>query len=237
MTDGADALISCPSPNFGARRNGLVAELVILHYTAMADAEAALERLCAQEHAVSAHYLIARDGRLFQLVEEDKRAWHAGVGSWAGQADGNSRSIGIELDNCGNSPFSEPQMARLELLLFDILDRWNIPPEGVIGHQDFAPRRKADPGPRFDWRRLALGGLSVWPESGSEDGTSVPDEARFLAKAVRFGYPGDVGVGPVLAAFRARFRPGVSGPLAAGDMAAIGNLARRFPVDRPQDNT
>ena len=117
----------------------------------------------AKPLGVSAHYLIGRDGRLWQLVEEDMRAWHAGAGDWRGQGDVNSRSIGIELDNTGLHPFAEPLMARLEALLSDILARWEIPPDGVIGHQDFDPDRKTDPGPRFDWRRLARSGLAAWP--------------------------------------------------------------------------
>lgn len=228
---GPGAVISHPSPNFGNRRDGLRPELVVLHYTAMPDAEAALDRLCAPEHEVSAHYLIARDGRLYGLVEEDKRAWHAGAGDWRGRGDVNSRSIGIELDNCGNSPYAEPQISRLELLLSDILARWRIPPEGVIAHSDFAPARKTDPGPRFDWRRLALQGLAVWPEPGASG--PDPDEAAFLAGARAFGYPVEEGFAPVLAAFRAHFRPWAFGALDEDDMAAIEDLARRFAVDRP----
>jgi N-acetylmuramoyl-L-alanine amidase len=228
---GPGAAISYPSPNFGDRRDGLRPELVVLHYTAMPDAEAALDRLCAPEHEVSAHYLIARDGRLYRLVDEDKRAWHAGVGDWGGRGDVNSRSIGIELDNCGNSPYAEPQISGLELLLSDILARWRIPPEGVIAHSDFAPTRKTDPGPRFDWRRLALQGLAVWPEPGAPGPDA--DEAAFLAAARTFGYPVAAGLAPVLAALRARFRPWACGPLDEADMAAIADLAARYPVDRP----
>jgi len=228
---GPGAVISHPSPNFGDRRDGLRPELVVLHYTAMPDVEAALDRLCATEHEVSAHYLIARDGRLYRLVDEDKRAWHAGAGDWGGRGDVNSRSIGIELDNCGNSPYAEPQISQLELLLSDILGRWCIPPEGVIAHSDFAPTRKTDPGPRFDWRRLALQGLAVWPEAGAPG--PDPDEAAFLAAARAFGYPAAEGLAPLLAAIRARFRPWARGPLDETDMAAITDLAARYPVDRP----
>lgn len=210
------------SPNHGMRRDGLVPELVVLHYTAMPSVEAALERLCAPEHEVSAHYLIGRDGQLWQLVDEDRRAWHAGAGNWRGRGDVNSRSIGIELDNSGLHPYSEPLMARLEVLLSDILARWSIGPEGVIGHQDFAPRRKADPGPRFDWRRLARRGLAVWPAPGE---SAPPDPTLFLENAARFGYPADVGLGPVLAAVRARFRPFAQGPLGPDDMALAAGLA------------
>lgn len=216
------AVIRHSSPNHGARRDGLTPELVVLHFTAMPDVDAALARLCAPEHEVSAHYLIGRDGRLWQLVDEDRRAWHAGAGSWRGRGDVNSRSIGIEFDNSGLHPYSEPLMARLEALLCDILARWPIGPEGVIGHQDFAPSRKADPGPRFDWRRLARQGLAAWPAPGDP---APPDPARFLEHAARFGYPAEAGLGPVLAAVRARFRPSGRGPLNAYDMAVAAGLA------------
>lgn len=144
-----------PSPNFGPRRDGLSPKLIVVHYTAMDSAKAALERLCDPAFEVSAHYLIGGDGTLWQLVDETQRAWHAGAGEWQGQSDINSRSIGIELDNRGTHPFSEPQMVRLEELLSDIQTRWTIPAEGVIGHSHMAPGRKWDPGPHFDWARLA----------------------------------------------------------------------------------
>lgn len=225
------AVIACPSPNFGPRRDGLTPELVVIHYTAMACADEALERLCAPEHEVSAHYLIGRDGQLWQLVDEQMRAWHAGSGNWAGQSDVNSRSIGIELDNSGDCPFPEPQMQRLEALLSGILARWRIRPAGVIGHQDFAPARKGDPGRRFDWRRLALAGLAVWPEPGA---LSAPEEARFLDAAATFGYPTEAGVDAVLDAVRARFRPYATGPLNPDDMALAAGLAALAGVDRSE---
>ncbi len=221
------APIRHPSPNFSARRAGLTPRLVVLHFTAMENCGAALERLCSPGHEVSSHYLIGRDGRLFQLVDEEMRAWHAGAGAWGGKGDVNSRSIGIELDNSGAHPFSAPQMDRLTALLAGILDRWHIPPRGVIGHSDMAPDRKADPGPRFDWRRLARCGLSVWP---APDPAPDPDPAAFLEHAARFGYPTGHGLATVLFAFRLRFRPGATGPLAPADMAAIADLARRFPA-------
>ena len=149
-----------PSPNFGARRDGLQPQLIVIHYTAMDSAGAALERLCDPVFELSAHYLIAGDGTLWQLVDERERAWHAGAGAWQGQSDINSRSIGIELDNLGVHPFAEAQMARLEALLSGIQSRWAIPPDGVIGHSHMAPGRKWDPGPHFDWARLARQNLA-----------------------------------------------------------------------------
>lgn len=143
-----------PSPNFGERRGGAKPSIIVIHYTAMDSAEAAVERLCAPEFEVSAHYVIARDGKITQLVKEEDRAWHAGAGEWNGVTDVNSHSIGIELDNDGSSPFSAPLMDALEALLLAIIQRWDIRPEKIIGHMDCAPGRKTDPGPRFDWARI-----------------------------------------------------------------------------------
>ena len=210
------------SPNYGERRGGLRPSLIVLHYTAMASCGAALDRLCDPAAEVSAHYLISEVGDVLALVAEDMRAWHAGAGSWQGLDDINSRSIGIELANDGAGPFAHGQMRALEALLHGIMARWAIGPEGVIAHSDMAPGRKADPGARFDWRRLALGGLSVWPDRAE------PGQTRsFGADARRFGYP-DVGADLVLAAFRLRFRPWATGPLDSIDAGIIADLAGRF---------
>ena len=225
-----------PSPNHGERRDGLTPTLIVLHYTAMADAPAALERLCAPEFEVSAHYLIGKDGSLYQLVDEARRAWHAGGGDWRGEGDVNSRSIGIELDNRGDEPFSAPLMQTLEALLPGIMTRWGIRPEGVIAHSDMAPTRKFDPGRRFDWARLARQGLAVWPVTrGAAKGAAragvAPDETAFLRAAQSFGYDVFWGLDPVLEAVRQRFRPWAEGPLAPADMAVITDLATRFAID------
>lgn len=223
-----------PSPNFGPRRGGAVVELVVLHHTAMENAEAALTRLCDPAAEVSSHYLIGEDGTLWQLVTEEMRAWHAGAGSWGGRGDVNSRSIGIELANPGPlrglPPFSARQMDTLERLLGDILARHRLPPAAVIAHSDMAPERKSDPGPAFDWRRLARAGLSIWPAEAEE--APPPDMATFRAAATRFGYPADVEDAALLEAFRLRFRPGAMGPLSPGDMALIADLANRWPASR-----
>jgi N-acetylmuramoyl-L-alanine amidase len=209
-----------PSPNFGPRRDGLRPELVVLHYTQMPGAAPALKRLCLPQAEVSAHYLIGADGAVWHLVAEDQRAWHAGAGAWRGQADVNSRSVGIELDNDGDSPFAWPQIRALEGVLAGILSRWDIPPRGVIAHSDMAPARKVDPGPRFDWQGLARAGLSVWPRPGGDPGAPL---ARSLDA---IGYPA---VDPALrlSAFRLRFRPGARGPEDATDRALADDLARQ----------
>lgn len=217
-----------PSPNFGERRDGARPDLVVIHYTAMATAEAALERLCSSEHEVSAHYLICEQGQVFRLVDEEMRAWHAGAGQWGEVTDVNSRSIGIELANTGATPFAAAQMDALEALLTDILARHAIPPERVIGHSDMAPLRKIDPGPRFDWKRLALQNLSVF--STNLEGIE-PNEVRFVQDLQAFGYP-ETPLEALLPAFRSRFRPLHHGPLDGRDMALARDLAMRFPVDR-----
>lgn len=207
-----------PSPNFGPRRDGLTPALIVLHYTAMADADAALARLCDPGAQVSAHYLIGSDGRLWQMVREGMRAWHAGEGEWGGQQDINSRSVGIELDNRGDHPFAAPLMRRLEHVLPKIMARWNIPASGVIGHSDMAPGRKCDPGPRFDWARLARQGLA----SGSEmcpAGKPEMDQFRTLARNAGFTAPASDAV--LLDAVRLRFRPWGQGPLTGADMAML----------------
>jgi N-acetylmuramoyl-L-alanine amidase len=207
-----------PSPNFGPRRDGLTASLIVLHYTAMTSARAALDRLCDPNVEVSAHYLIGSDGTIWQMVKEDMRAWHAGAGEWAGMQDINSRSIGIELDNRGDHPFAAPQMHALEQLLAQIMTRCGIKPSGVIGHSDMAPGRKCDPGPRFDWARLARQGLALWPICGP---AVAPDIVQFRALAQDAGFTAPVDDADLLTAVRLRFRPWGQGPLAGADMATL----------------
>ncbi len=214
-----------PSPNFGERRGGARPDLIVLHYTVLSCDEART-RLCDPSAEVSAHWLVAPDGQAEQLVDEALRAWHAGAGSWGSVTDVNSRSIGIELANSGDEPFPAPQMAALERLLAGVMDRWSIPPQRVIGHSDMAPARKGDPGRRFDWRRLALCGLSVWP-AGKE---VAPEPAAFAAALTRIGYP-EAAPEVRLGAFRLRFFPGLTGPLTPAEMGAALDLAVRFPVD------
>lgn len=224
-------ILSRPSPNHGPRRDGARPDMVVIHYTAMLSADAALDRLCDPAAEVSAHYLICEQGRIWQLVEEEQRAWHAGAGRWGAVTDVNSRSIGIELANRGDHPFAAAQMDALEGLLVQIMTRWVIPPERVIGHSDMAPLRKCDPGPRFDWRRLARRGLSIWPEP-----EGAPPPGDFLTDAARAGFHPPEGCADaqtaVLTALRLRFRPYASGPLDPMDRAIAADIARRFPVDR-----
>ncbi|WP_170390951.1 N-acetylmuramoyl-L-alanine amidase [Ruegeria arenilitoris] len=215
-----------PSPNFGPRRDGLKPSLVVLHYTAMNSAQAALERLCDPDSEVSAHYLIGCDGTLWQMVREEDRAWHAGAGAWRGFSDINSRSIGIELDNRGDHPFSEPQMAVLENLLSHLQERLGIQPWNVIAHSDMAPERKFDPGPKLDWDRLAHQKLAAGPAvlKGICLEEMPPDDEYFALVAMRAGYP-KAPIADLLKAFRSRFAPWRRGPLSKKDMGDIERLA------------
>ena len=210
-----------PSDNFGPRRDGAVPDIVVLHYTAMASAEGARDWLCHPDAGVSAHYVIGRQGTVWQLVREDMRAWHAGLGAWGSITEVNSRSIGIEIANTGAEPFPEPQMAALETLLAGILKRWRIPPERVIGHSDMTPGRKIDPGPRFDWARLARRGLAICAAP------AAPGD--FHANAHRVGYRVEADRhDALLAAFRDRFRPGARGPLDETDRGLMAGLAAKY---------
>jgi N-acetylmuramoyl-L-alanine amidase len=177
-------LIQHPSPNFDARAGRV--DILLLHYTGMTSAKAALDRLCDPAAKVSAHYLIDEDGTVWQMVDEAQRAWHAGISSWRGCRDINGASIGIELVNPGHEfgyrAFPEPQMTALEALATGILARHPIPARNVIGHSDVAPQRKQDPGELFDWPRLARAGIGSWPDFSAE--TAPPESTIALQVAL-----------------------------------------------------
>ncbi len=154
-----------PSPNHGDRKDGKTATALVLHYTGMKDAAGALHQLCNPAAQVSSHYLVFEDGRILQLVPEARRAWHAGAGSWQGESDMNSASIGIEIVNPGHEygyrPFPDVQVDAVTALCSDIVSRWRIPADRVIAHSDMAPARKQDPGELFPWDRLAAAGVGL----------------------------------------------------------------------------
>ncbi|MGQ3045665.1 MAG: N-acetylmuramoyl-L-alanine amidase [Niveispirillum sp.] len=184
-------LIPYPSPNHGPRRTDGPPDMLVIHYTGMQDGPSALARMCDPAAEVSAHYMIEEDGRIFQLVPDDRRAWHAGASRWAGQDDINSRSIGIELVNPGHEwgyrPFPEAQMRALADLSTHLLTLYPIPAHRVLGHSDIAPLRKQDPGELFDWLGLAMAGVGLWPDPRPADGTAwEKDEIARLLE--RFGY-------------------------------------------------
>jgi len=195
------------SPNFNDRPDGVPIDMLVLHYTGMQTCDAALDRLCDPDVGVSAHYVIEEDGTVHRLVDEDKRAWHAGVSWWRGAADINGRSIGIELVNPGHefglSPFPQPQMQALVALSRAILNRHPIPLRNVVGHADIAPRRKQDPGELFDWSFLAAHGVGLWV-ADAPPAHATDDELNAMLAA--FGYEID-DLHATLSAFQRHFRP------------------------------
>jgi N-acetylmuramoyl-L-alanine amidase len=198
-------IIDRPSPNFNDRRGRI--SFVVEHYTAMNSAESAIEWLCNPKSQVSSHYVVGADGKVYRLVAEDKRAWHAGVGSWDGKNDINSLSVGIEIDNTGDQPYPQVQMDAVAALTRDIVDRYNIPANHVIGHSDVAPSRKQDPGSLFNWRFLAAQGLGVWPSPNQVDyDTSKSWSNTQIQNALtQYGYGSDDELETVLTAFQRHF--------------------------------
>ena len=194
--------VEMPSPNQDARDVAAV-DMLVLHYTGMTSGAAALERLCDPASKVSSHYLVDEDGTITALVPEARRAWHAGVASWAGASDINARSIGIELVNPGHEfgyrAFPEAQVAALTTLCHGILMRHPIPSWRVLGHSDVAPARKEDPGELFPWQRLAKAGIGLWP--ARRPGLLGADALA------RFGYDPDVPHDALITAFQRHFRP------------------------------
>ena len=223
-------MIESPSPNHDARPKGVSVDILLLHYTGMPSAAEALARMCDPTAKVSAHYMIDEDGTTHRLVDEARRAWHAGVACWAGASDINARAIGIELVNPGHEfgyrPFPEPQMAALIPLCQEILARHPIPPNRVLGHADVAPTRKEDPGELFDWRRLAAEGVGLWPEPGDPP-AEPPSIAEVQSALADYGYcietTGiiDSQCRAVLRAFQRHFRPGAVTGEADAECAAI----------------
>jgi N-acetylmuramoyl-L-alanine amidase len=193
-----DRAIYVPSPNHNERRPNYV----ILHDTTSNNAERALKTLTDPARELSAHYLISRDGTLYQLVDESRRAWHAGASYWGGNTDLNSGSIGIELDNTGDEPYAEAQVMRLLDLLKDLRERYKIPANNILGHGDVAPRRKVDPGRYFPWERLAKEGFGLWCDQQPDSLAKATSDPLLALRAI--GY--DVSdPRAALAAFRRHF--------------------------------
>lgn len=169
-----------PSPNFDVRKNDTKLQFLILHYTGMDTAEAALQRLADTEAKVSSHYVVCEDGTIVQMVREQDRAWHAGAGTWCGLDDINSRSVGIEIVNqggIGNYPdFPEEQIKGVIALCKEIIARHAIELRYILGHSDIAPQRKEDPGEKFSWGALYHEGIGLWVEP-----TPIRD-GRFMNK-------------------------------------------------------
>src|SRR6476661_2231539 len=212
------------SMNYGDRNNGRLADMILLHYTGMPDVEGAIAQLCTAGTDVSAHYIVLEDGRIVQCVPEAKRAWHAGVSSWAGEDDINSCSIGIEIVNCGHDwgypEFPLRQIAAVIALCRGIMLRRKVPPHRVLGHSDVAPSRKKDPGEKFPWHSLANSGVGHWvqpapivPGNPLEAGTASDDVRDLQAALATYGYgipvtgEYDRTTVDVVTAFQRHFRP------------------------------
>ncbi len=235
-------MIETPSPHHDDR-GGAAVRFVVLHYTGMPTGAAALHRLTDPAAKVSAHFLIDEDGTTYRLVDESRRAWHAGRGSWGCVTDVNAASIGIELVNPGHDwgyrAFPEPQIDQLCGLLRGIMDRHGVTPAGVIGHSDCAPSRKRDPGERFPWARLAAAGLAdPTPRIAPSDRPSLAQGAQGAAvtalqqglAVIGYGLAVDGVFGPhtaaVVAAFQRRRRPlCVDGVADADTQALVGALS------------
>ena len=239
----AEIRLTHRSPNHTQRRGADRPDMIVLHYTGMETTMAAVDRLCDPAAEVSAHYVVAPVGQIYNLVDEDRRAWHAGQSRWGDVGDVNSHSIGIEIANPGHQlgypPFPEPQMASVEWLVARAMQRWQIAPERVVGHACVAPDRKIDPGEKFDWARLAHQGLAVFDAPCGGNATAT-DAATFQhhAKCIGYAVPGDPDwTQPALAVWRAfamRFLPGQANqPPDANGIAHAARIAQRWPVVDP----
>jgi N-acetylmuramoyl-L-alanine amidase len=210
--------------------------MLVLHYTGMESANAALDRLCDSAARVSAHYVVDEDGAIWQLVPESRRAFHAGVSCWQGERDLNSVSIGIEIVNPGHEwgyrSFPEAQMIALEQLCRGILSRHPIPADRVVGHSDIAPDRKTDPGELFDWPQLARAGIGLWPEPGVASQTTPFDRQQALADLAAIGYC-SAAEASAIAAFQRRFRPtSIDGLVDGGTALRLAEVRAAFTLAR-----
>lgn len=169
--------IEAPSPNFEPRKGP--PDMIVLHYTGMETGEAALARLRDPEAKVSSHYLVEEDGRIFRLVPEERRAWHAGRAFWKGETDINGASVGVEIVNPGHEfgyrPFPDAQIAAVIALVSDVRSRWSVTDARILGHSDVAPDRKQDPGELFPWKRLAEAGHGLWVEPPAAPGAPLAE--------------------------------------------------------------
>lgn len=199
-----------PSPNFNDRNDQPI-QFLVIHCTAMATAEDALQRLCDPASKVSAHYVVDEQGTVYRLVAEENRAWHAGVSYWDGKSDLNTSSIGIEIANPGDAPYPQAQMDAVIALSNDIVNRHKIRAFYVVGHSDIAPNRKQDPGEQFNWQSLAANNLGVWPvpTQGDYKSSATWTEKEVQRALVKFGYRPTLDQQTLLTAFQRRFQPDV----------------------------
>ena len=231
-----------PSPNQDDRPPETPADMIVLHYTGMQSAAAAIARLRDPAARVSAHYVVEEDGAIWRLVPEARRAWHAGVSFWRGHAALNDRSIGIEIVNPGHEfgyrDFPVLQLAAVCDLCLDLLARHPVPARNVVAHSDIAPDRKEDPGEKFDWESLAANGVGLWPAGVPDRGTggALRDAAglsgvRAALAAIGYRVAPEGPLDPPLAAVLRAFQRHWRGEAVTGE-ADAGTLARLFAVAR-----
>jgi N-acetylmuramoyl-L-alanine amidase len=249
MPDSSVVSDVTPSANFDERRGGREPDMILLHYTGMATAAAAIERLCTTGTEVSAHYIVLEDGAVVQSVREAARAWHAGISFWAGEADINTRSIGVEIVNPGHDlgypDFPLRQTAAVIALCKGIMLRRNIPKQRVLGHSDVAPARKKDPGEKFPWRLLAESGVGHWVEPAPLErgdqkvlGSTGEEVLQFQRALSRYGYnialtsQYDTTTLDVVSAFQRHFRPErVDGVADRSTVATLEHLLAALPQE------
>jgi N-acetylmuramoyl-L-alanine amidase len=251
-----DSFMVCevvPSPNQGERKGDRRPDMIVLHYTGMENADAALKRLCSAGSDVSSHYFVFEDGRVIQSVPESRRAWHAGESSWAGETDINSCSIGIEIANPGHDfgypDFTQRQIAAVASLCRGIVIRHQIPPERVLAHSDVAPSRKRDPGEKFPWSHLHRMSVGHWVEPHPlGEGPSVAfgetgpvvETVRSLFAQYGYGLPaGDVfddRMRDVVVAFQRHFRPAlIDGVVDTSTLVTLRRLIDSRPSQQEPD--
>ncbi|GEO80397.1 N-acetylmuramoyl-L-alanine amidase [Pararhodospirillum oryzae] len=222
------------SPNHDARPRDQAIDMLVIHYTGMPSAEAALARLTDPAAQVSAHWLVHEDGRLVGLVDEERRAWHAGRAFWRGERAINARSIGVEIVNPGHEfgyrPFPEAQMATVEHLCAAIVARHALLPWNVVAHADIAPTRKEDPGELFDWPRLARAGVGLGVPPADATAPPAGDETHLLT---RMGYD-TTDEAAAVRAFQRHYRPSaVTGQADASTRTILAAVAALCPPWSP----
>lgn len=231
------------SPNCSNRKLNATIDSIVIHHTRMADLTVAIDRLCDRHAQVSAHYVIAKNGDIYQLVAEENKAWHAGTSFWRGRDSLNDYSIGIELENTGEEPFMPPQIEALIYLCKDIMKRHNIDLRNIVAHADIAPDRKDDPNIHFPWKALADHGIGIFPAIDVVNnneilfslGDSVAKIPEVRHKLAEFGYRLEITnqydnqMNEVIMAFKRRFCP-ESFALAGWDKIADSKLNHLYEI-------
>lgn len=209
------------SVNFGIRK----ANYVILHFTAQDSVAQTLKTFTIKSTEVSAHYVIGKDGKVIHLVNDYLRSNHAGLGKWGSVTDMNSISLGIEIDNNGSEPFTDAQIKSLLSLLAQLKKTYNIPTANFIGHQDFAPKRKPDPGPLFPWKLLADHGFGLWSDAVLEP---APENFNYTIALRLIGYDTS-DINAAIIAFKRHFvQDNNTAQLSQLDMNVLYNVYQKY---------